>query len=76
MLLNELQYLDNGFYILSGKKASKLCGGKLPKHGYEKLIEHEGAHYWIARTRHNGKWVWSIRDSHGWELVKDIPTLA
>jgi hypothetical protein len=34
---------------------------KLPIGGYEKKIEHEGRTYWLARTPHGGRQVWSVR---------------
>jgi len=31
-------YIDNGFYCVTSAQATKLCGGKLPKPGYEKAM--------------------------------------
>jgi hypothetical protein len=53
--------IDNGFYQISSKLASKLCKGKLPKHGWERLETFEGRSITIARTITWGKQVWSVR---------------
>jgi hypothetical protein len=57
------RYLDNGFYEISRAIASKLCSGKLPKHGFEKLVELSGRPnlYAVQRTVTWGKQVWAIR---------------
>mgnify|MGYP000729935684 CR=1 FL=1 len=31
-------YIDNGYYHITEQQARKLCGGKLPRHGYEKTM--------------------------------------
>lgn len=31
-------YIDNGYYCITRAQATKLCGGKLPKPGYEKTM--------------------------------------
>lgn len=59
-------YLSSGFYRVSRARALGLCkqygnGRALPKHGMEQCIAREHIHYWIARTTHNGRIVWSIR---------------
>ena len=69
-------YIDNGFYQISEKDARKLCDGTLPRVGYEKLIAVDDHHFWVARTRHNERMVWSIRDSGGWYFVNGIATLG
>jgi hypothetical protein len=58
-------YLDNGFWIVSGQRAGRLCKpyNGLPRHGYEKRITFEGADYWVARTVHQGKLHWTIREA-------------
>lgn len=60
------KYIDNGFYHITNAYAKQLCNGKLPKHGYEKKascnrIGNTG-YVWVARTRLNGRMVWSIRE--------------
>lgn len=55
--------LGHGFYAISPKAAGKLAkeaGKKLPKHGYELRVEHEGCLWWLKRTVHQGKLVWCI----------------
>lgn len=64
----KMEYLDNGFYTISEADARKVCGGKLPRPGHEKLVPHEGKHWWVARTPHFGKMLWSIREAKGWKL--------
>lgn len=61
-------YLDSGFWVIPATVARGLCAGKLPRLGYEKLVVHEGRHFWIARTVSCGETVWSMRDSGGWTL--------
>lgn len=56
--------LSHGHYAVSEAIASKLCGGVLPKHGNEKLVAHQGDHYWVTRSPQHGSekgWVWTIR---------------
>lgn len=31
-------YIDNGFYAITAEQAKKLCGGNLPRSGYEKTM--------------------------------------
>ena len=59
-----LTYLDTGFYIVSLKVLAKVK--PLPKPGYEKLVLYRGRYWWLARTQHGNKSVWSMRDSGGW----------
>ncbi len=55
-------YLDNNFYIISAKRAGMLCKPfGVPRHGYERLIEHNGLRFVVARTRHADKLVWTVR---------------
>lgn len=56
-----------GFFIISAKAARKLDGGHLPDHGNESLVVHDGQHYWMGRTMHNGKQCWSLRATE-WHL--------
>jgi len=70
------QAIDNGFLLISAADAKKLTiDGTLPGPGRERLIEHEGQHYWLARTRHNSKMRWSIRATR-WRLVGGQAVLA
>ena len=61
--------IDNGFLQISQQDALELAGGKLPKHGMEKLVTYGGKHYWLARTPVGGRLVWSIRET-SWTLDK------
>lgn len=55
-------YLSHSFYRVSAKRAGVLCKPwGLPKHGYERLVTHNGIRYYIARTPDQGKQVWSAR---------------
>ncbi len=56
-------YLDNSHYLISGKRAGMLCKeyGGLPRHGYERKVLWEGIEYWISRTQHQNKQVWTAR---------------
>ena len=59
--LTPKRYIDNGFFRLSVHEAKHLCGGKLPKHGHEHVIDYPGNHKAIiSRTVVDGKNVWSI----------------
>lgn len=57
----QMEHLDNGFYKISTADAKKLADGVLPRYGYEKLVEHDGSNWFLARTLHNNESVWSIR---------------
>ncbi len=63
-------YLDNGCYIVKLAYARQLAGGKLPGNGREKLVVHQGTHWWLGRTQHMGRTVWVIRASR-WHLDGD-----
>ena len=52
---------------IAAKDAKALNGGRLPRPGHEALVQHEGRHYWLARTMVSGKQVWSIRPTP-WRL--------
>lgn len=67
--------IDNGFYEISAAKAKALAGGRLPAHGREQLVEHEGKTYWLTLTVHGGKAVWSIRDGGSWKLRGGVAIL-
>ncbi len=69
------QLIDNGFMLISEADAKKLSGEQLPKAGHEKLVFHEGQHYWLARTRFNEEMRWSIRETL-WAFVNGRPTLG
>ncbi len=72
---SKAKHLDHGFWVIPTMVASKLCAGVLPRLGHEKLVLHEGRHYWIARTVHLGESVWTMRDSGGWVLENGIAVL-
>lgn len=64
------KYIDNGFYEISEQLAKRLCGGDLPQYGHEKLVAHNGKHYWLTLTKNwRLKSVWSVRDAGSWRLV-------
>lgn len=56
------RHIDNNHYRLSDREASEACGGKLPRHGYEKEVSTPHGKFWISRTplSHANKrgWVW------------------
>ncbi len=35
----QIKHIDNGFFQISTADARKLAGGKLPRHGFEKLVK-------------------------------------
>lgn len=53
--------IDHEFYRISQSTAMELCSGSLPRYGYERNIIYDNVHWWIARTRVEGREVWSIR---------------
>lgn len=59
------KYLSSGYWQIPTKVASRLCEGKLPRHGYEKLIVYQGKRYWISRTVNDSKSVWSMKLDRG-----------
>jgi hypothetical protein len=63
----QMTHIDNGFYRIAAKDAKALASGKLPRHGYEKLVVMENQHYWLARTWVGERQVWSIRQTN-WRL--------
>lgn len=64
--------IDHGFFIISPILASRLCGGKLPRPGNEKLekapegFKTEKGYVWVSRTPYQGKVYWSMRDAKHW----------
>lgn len=62
--------LNAGFRVITETQAKKLCGGKLPKPGYETLMyfndgkpkpcNYSDYDYIIQRTEHNRQTVWAI----------------
>jgi hypothetical protein len=69
-------HLDNGFYVISRQRAlSKAGSSKLPRDGHELLVVYEGRHWWLARTRHLGGRVWSMRQT-AWRLRDGLAVLG
>ncbi len=66
--------IDNGFLLISSADAKKLAV-KLPKHGREKLVVHNGGNYWLSRTMHQGEQRWSMRPTK-WRLVNGYAVLG
>jgi hypothetical protein len=72
----KLTHIDVGFYRISDKDAVKLAKatllGRLPRPGYEVLIElADGRRAWLIRTPHRGYtdspargWVWALYGFH------------
>lgn len=56
-------YLDSGYWVISAKRAGMLTKGVggVPRPGYEKRVVIDGDAFWITRTVHQGKVLWSIR---------------
>lgn len=54
-------YLDLGFWRISEVKAKELCGGRLPRYGYEQVVDLDGKKGVVSRTQDQGKSVWSLR---------------
>ena len=61
-------YFDTGFYVISHTLATRIANGKLPEHGRERLVIWADRYWWLARTIHQSKSVWSMRDSGGWKF--------
>lgn len=63
--------IDNGFVLISESHAKQLCGGTLPREGYERLVTLQedidgiwaGRKVWVARTRYEGRTYWSVREA-------------
>lgn len=58
-----MKYIDNGHYKISQVEAIRLAEGSLPAAGKEKLVYVDGEHYWLGRTKVNGKMVWAVREA-------------
>ena len=59
----KMTYLDNGHYRISPANAGRLVRAlhrRLPRHGYEAAVEHDGKRWWLTRTRDRGRLVWAI----------------
>lgn len=70
------RYIDNNFYQISGKAASFLCGGKLPKIGYEKGVSFAGFKFWCKRTMIQGKTVWALQVTGEWETPAKVYSMV
>lgn len=68
------RHIDSGFFEISGRLASKLGTGSLPKNGWERIVKapegfpSESGWVWLARTKTmdnegHPKQVWSIRQA-------------
>ncbi len=74
------RYIGYDQYGLTDAEARRICG-KLPRPNHEKLIEHEGQHYWVERVwfKHDHKyrpitWAWAARVTD-WRLVGGVAVL-
>ena len=67
--------IDHGFMRISRADALKLGNGTLPDHGRERLVVHEGQHYWLTRTPVYNEMVWSVRKTD-WRLVNGVAVLG
>ena len=65
-IIPSAKYIDNGFYRIAPSVAGKLVravgGNKLPRHGYERLMDYKGHKLILSRTRLWGAMVWSVRE--------------
>ena len=57
------KYLDHNYWRIPATVARTLSGGRLPRHGKEKAALYQGKSYWIARTVHKGKQIWTMREA-------------
>lgn len=64
--------IDSGWYEVTETRAKQLNGGRLPKPGYEALVVQGDLHFWLARTPHRGKTVWSVRFARGWKREGNV----
>lgn len=72
----KLTLLDNGRFIIAPRDARELAGdGGLPVAGRELLVEHDGKSWWLARTIHGGRQVWTIRET-GWRRRNGLAVLG
>jgi len=57
------KYLDNNFWMIAPSVAGKICKpfNGLPRYGYERIVDFQGARFAVSRTRHEGESVWTIR---------------
>lgn len=60
----ELTHISHGFYKVTPSHAKELAKGELPEDGREKEVTFDGFVYWLCRTSHNNKLVWSISRPH------------
>lgn len=66
----ELEYLDTGFWIVPDRLAKELARAnhhKLPRPGYELLVEFDGKVAWLQRTPNSVRigspkrgWSWAV----------------
>jgi len=54
-------YIDSGYWELPAGVAKRLCGGTLPRAGYERIVEFDGSKWAIHQTPVHGKMVWGLR---------------
>ena len=54
-------YIDSGYWELPAGVAKRLCGGTLPKPGYERIVEFGGSKWAIHETPVRGELVWGLR---------------
>lgn len=68
--------IDNNHYIISGKLAGQLAGGKFPRPGNEKLVTYEGKNYWLKKLPYQGKPVWMLYGPTDWKMRGPVAVLG
>ena len=53
--------IGSGYWSIPNGVADELCGGTLPKDGYERVVNFGGSKWAIHKTPHFGKMVWGLR---------------
>lgn len=81
-----LEPAGDGFFWVSRADALRLCAwhaegvgpvkGKLPAYGRERLVEHEGRHYWLCRLTFGDRRGWALRDAGNWKLIDGKAVLS
>jgi hypothetical protein len=62
--LTKARLIDNNFYRLTAKEAKALCGGRLPRVGYDKRVAVDGYLCWVEQTVVGGRVVWALHNSY------------
>ncbi len=56
------------FDVISRQEAKRICGGRLPRQGYERIGQDEGVNYWVSRKLYRGVLVWTATET-AWDMT-------